>query len=475
MCIKSIENIRKGGRDLRVSGRCPVVAIVGGGFCGTLTAIQLLRRAEPGTRVLLIERSGDFGPGVAYATRDDRHVVNVPAARMSAFGDAPGDLVTWAGVEPDAYVARRVYGEYLRARLAGAAARSAARLERVTGEVLRVRPARSAIELVLADGGRLACDRVVLALGSLPAAPPCELPDDPRVVADPWRPGVLEDAGTASTVIVGSGPTAVDVALSICDDAPSARVAMVSRHGRVPFSHLPGLRCPAPPPDLPGGPLRLPALERALRAHTERAVAAGYDWRDAVDGLRPLLPDLWRRLPVADRRAFLRDRARSWEVRRHRLAPAVAATVRSLRLYGRLTVLAGGVDAVHARAGGVEVRMRGGGAVIAARVIACTGAGSDVRAAPVPLLRRLLADGHATADALGLGLRATAAGALVDAAGRADERLWILGPLRRGELWETTAVRELRAQAEDVAAGVCSSLAEPVAERAASPIATMAG
>jgi len=288
------------------------VAIIGGGFCGTLTAVHLLRRAAPGTRVLLMERSGDFGPGVAYGTCDDRHVLNVPAARMSALPEAPDDLVDWAGVAPDAYVPRRVYGEYLRARLAGAAAHSAARLERTVGEVERVRPARAAIELVLRDGRRIACDRAVLAVGNLPGAPPCELPDDPRVVGDPWLPGALTDGGTASTLIVGTGPTAVDVALSVCDESPAARVAMVSRHGRLPCSHLPGLRDPAPPPVLGTGPLRLRALERELRAH-----------------------------------------GRAWEVRRHRLAPSVAAAVASLRMYGRLTVLArrGGARARAARAG----------------------------------------------------------------------------------------------------------------------------
>jgi len=61
----------------------------------------------------------------------------------------------------------------------------------------------------------------------------------------------------------------------------------------------------------------------------------------------------------------------------------------------------------------------------------------------------------------GSGLRTAPDGALLDRRGRADDRLWTLGALRRGELWETTAVRELRDQAAIVAAGVCASLAQP--------------
>jgi uncharacterized NAD(P)/FAD-binding protein YdhS len=69
----------------------------------------------------------------------------------------------------------------------------------------------------------------------------------------------------------------------------------------------------------------------------------------ARGGLRPL--DLWRRLPLSDRRRFLRERLRTWEVRRHRLAPAAAASVRGLRVQGRLTVLAGGVERIRSRRG----------------------------------------------------------------------------------------------------------------------------
>ena len=40
------------------------------------------------------------------------------------------------------------------------------------------------------------------------------------------------------------------------------------------------------------------------------------------------------------------------------------------------------------------------------------------------------------------------AGALIDVTGRAALNRWALGPLRRGCLWETTAVPEIRGQAE---------------------------
>jgi uncharacterized NAD(P)/FAD-binding protein YdhS len=188
--------------------------------------------------------------------------------------------------------------------------------------------------------------------------------------------------------------------------------------------------------------------------------AAGYDWRDAIDGLRPVVPQLWRRLPAAERRRFLGERSRSWELRRHRMAPEVAAAVEALRAAGRLTVLAGRVEGAEARPDGLHVRLAEPRRTLRAeRVITCTGPGADVTGTPDPLLSGLLSAGHASADALGLGIRATPRGVLLDATGRADERLRVLGPLRRGELWESTAVGELRAQAASVAEDLRSSLA----------------
>lgn len=44
------------------------LAIIGAGFSGVVTAIQFLRHASLGTKVVLIDRSAAMGPGLAYGT-----------------------------------------------------------------------------------------------------------------------------------------------------------------------------------------------------------------------------------------------------------------------------------------------------------------------------------------------------------------------------------------------------------------------
>src|SRR2546429_5590479 len=70
----------------------PTVAVVGGGASGTLAAIHLLRRPEP-LRLVVVEEGRRLGRGVAYGTTGDEHLLNVPAAGMSAYPDDPGHFL----------------------------------------------------------------------------------------------------------------------------------------------------------------------------------------------------------------------------------------------------------------------------------------------------------------------------------------------------------------------------------------------
>ena len=89
------------------------VAVVGGGASGTLLAIQLLRKAPPGWRLVLVDRQGDFARGLAYRTQEPSHVLNVAARRMSALPDDEEHFLAWLRRQepdagPDTYAVRRL-------------------------------------------------------------------------------------------------------------------------------------------------------------------------------------------------------------------------------------------------------------------------------------------------------------------------------------------------------------------------------
>ena len=83
------------------------------------------------------------------------------------------------------------------------------------------------------------------------------------------------------------------------------------------------------------------------------------------------------------------------------------------------------------------------------RIVVCTGPSAELSSDA--LGHRLVERGLARPGPLGLGYDVDASGALLDAEGGIDDRLLVIGPPRRGVLWETTALPEIRVQAADVA------------------------
>jgi uncharacterized NAD(P)/FAD-binding protein YdhS len=442
------------------------VAIVGGGAAGALAAIHLLRepRKRGSLEIELIDRTGTFGTGIAYGTANPLHVLNVPAARMGAIAGHPQHFHEWLTgrgemVAEGAFVPRRVFGTYVRDLLAGAERDAeGARLRRRDAEVdsitERVGAVGAPLELSLADGKRLEADRVVLALGPLAGGAPIDVPDSlcrsGVYVADPWIEGALHDARSDREVlIVGTGLSMVDIAISLCGLESGPRVRAVSRRGLVPRPHRRGLtnvRHFHIPTD--GG---LDAILAAIFGQIARVAQQGDDWRDVVDSIRPVAPQIWKSLGVEERRRFLVELQRLWDVHRYRMAPAIADRFEALRVAGRVRTEAHAIVSIEPHGRRARVALRTPGArdletVEVERVINCSGAGVDLRRDAPPVLAGLLAAGRARPDDLGLGLDVDADGALLGADGIPSERLYALGALRKGVEWEALGVTEIRDQ-----------------------------
>ncbi|GII42394.1 hydroxyacylglutathione hydrolase [Planotetraspora phitsanulokensis] len=438
------------------------MAIVGGGASGTLTAVHLLRHAATSRaplRVVLVDRDGRHGTGQAYATSDPDHLLNACVDKMSAIADDPGHLLRWAranglDVAGSDFLPRAVYGRYLRDVLTAAESHAspASPMTRVTAEVSAVsRSFRGRPAVHLSGGGRIDADAVVLALGNTRPSPLPQVAEvaGGRYVGDPWAPGALARIGDGTPVlVVGTGLTMIDVAISATRAHPGATVYALSRHGLLPRAH----RCPAGPPapmPIPDDATRLADLLRAVRA----AVTAGDgDWHSVVDGLRPHVPALWGRLSLDDRRRFLALVARYWEVHRHRIPPSTASRVSRLRAAGRLHIVRGRLAGTTAVRDGLVAHVDEEGTPRDLRVgwvVNGTGPSADV--SRDPFLSGLFAAGLCRPDPLGLGLDADDAGAVLDARGRPSEKIFTLGPTLRGTRYETTAIPEIRTQAAGLA------------------------
>jgi len=254
-------------------------------------------------------------------------------------------------------------------------------------------------------------------------------------------------------LLVGTGLTMVDVLIAA--DRRGRTLHTVSRHDRVPEAHrMP--TTPAVPP--PPGITRLGTLEelrRVLAAHVDRTVAETGDWRAAIDGLRPVTAQLWQGLCEEGKREFLEADARSWDVHRHRMPPITAGRLSEVTESGRLIRHTGTVGSARRVGTGVEVELTDGARITVAGVVNCTGPVGTL--SKDPLLASMARTGLVRPGPSGLGIDTTDDGRVLGVL-PTSMPLYALGALRRGNLWETTAMPEIREQAYDVSRAVVRAL-----------------
>jgi uncharacterized NAD(P)/FAD-binding protein YdhS len=461
------------------------IAVIGAGFSGTLIALHLLRRCPKNVVVHLIERNSRFGGGLAYSTGNPSHLLNVPAGRMSAFSDQPQHFVEWLrhegpeeqrGASETSFIQRTVFGRYVR-HLLNAELKSAGkqRLVLSRGEALGVEVTPRNVALVLDRDRQISADIAVLAIGNFP-------PEAPRIAdasfydttyyrPDPWAPDTLSDLDPAAPVLlIGTGLTMIDMAVSLLDQGHVGPIHAISRRGLLPHRHAPTKSVSLLDRPLPTA---MPALLRFIRAEVGLAERQGYDWRAVVDGLRPALQDVWQSLSEPDRAVFVRHLRRWWDIHRHRMPAATAERVERARRDGRLHIAAARIADFRVRDGAVDVIAGEGGAaptalIRVARVINCSGPGCDYDRIREPFVRSLLEQGHVRPDSLRLGLDVTPQCALRNLRGEISRRLYAVGPVTKAAFWEMTSVPDIRRQCESVAGNIAGLASLMEAQRSAS-------
>ncbi len=439
------------------------VVIVGGGASGTLTAVQLLRRGGPGLAVTVVEPRASLGQGVAYGTPDPWHRLNVPAVTMSGLMEDPDHFWRWAGVPKEWFPDRATYGRYLGALLDEARDGSPVAFEHRRSRVTAIDaagPVHDPIGVTLEGGGRLAADAVVIATGNeLPAIPPflhdVAASGDPRFVRDPWAGAALEAVMPGETVlIVGTGHTAMDLAASVIRGRGAGRVIAVSRHGELPRTHEDPWRPRPPAPlftaaDVATWDDPIGEAMRRIRAHPD-------GWRQALDSLRPINRELWLALDEPTRRRFVTELRREWEIHRSRLSAGVRRDIDAWAAAGTLVIVAAGIRSVAPAHDGLRVETEAG-TWTAGHVLLATGPSESTSASP--LLAALVAAGVARPGRVDLGIDVDIATyRLLQPDGGAPRRVYALGPLIRGSVWETIAVPEIRGEAAGIATDILASL-----------------
>jgi len=457
------------------------VLIVGGGFSGTMLAVQLLRRGTS-LSIAVIDRGGLPGRGLAFSSPHRFHLLNVPAGQMGAFPGDPEDFLRWArtnydaSIKPRSFLPRAVYGQYLGSVLDRTLAEKGRdRFQWIQDEALSMQRRKTKMALQRKDLGapELLARAVVLATGNFPPGAP-RIPGlvasnslagglgSSQYVQFAWSAHALENLPRdGSVLLLGSGLTSIDMIMALKSKAFRGIIHVLSREGLIPSRHQP--LQPWPAFWTKDSPRTVRGLLRLIREQVDVAAEQGVDWRSVVDSLRGVTPEIWQSLPIGEQRRFLRHARSYWDVHRHRLAPEIADIFSDMEAEGQIRFHTGRITSYAEDGNLAEIlyQERGGNTVKrlhAHRVINCTGSETDCRRIDDSLITSLFAQGLARPHPLFLGLDVDGHGALIDYQGKASRSLFTIGPTRKGQLWETTAVPEIRQQAERLAAHLATAL-----------------
>lgn len=447
------------------------IAIIGGGFSGVMTAVNLARLSWKPLNLTIINQRRPTARGVAYGTRRMEHLLNVATRNMSAFPDLPDHFLQWLRTRSEydtvpeielreRFIPRMIYGDYLRGlmqhHLQSPTGSDVVRTTFIEGEAVDVLPQDGGGVINLADGRQVGASRIVLATGNeLPAGLPgaAELQDHPAWIGNPWQPWENRLPPSGGTVLIlGTGLTTVDAVITLRSLAWQGVVHAISRNGWLPHSHFRGIEYPDfPPQGVDLADLGLKKLLALMEHHCARLREMGANPAIIVDKMRPHTQRIWQRFTLEERLEFTQRHAARWNILRHRIAPEIHAQLTTAQLTGQLRIHAVSIECVRAEENKVRVHLGGGKTLTGDLVINATGPNTRFTATSSVLLQNLIRRGLVTPDETEMGARVDTDYTIIGRDGQRSEVFLALGPLLRGTLWETIAVPELRGQSRRTA------------------------
>jgi uncharacterized NAD(P)/FAD-binding protein YdhS len=422
------------------------IAIVGGGASGILVAVNLAKQSSDQVHVSIVEPRKILGQGIAYSTMDEGHVLNVPAGRMSIYVDDAGDFVNWAGCDKNYFAPRKQYFRYLLERFNSARGGNV-EFTHFCSTADSIEKDENKWRIICADGQKLLVDAVVIAIGHGEAI---ALPNGDKdltssgYIDDPWRNFATPKDG--HMIGIGTGLTFIDYALSHIRRNEKNTATGISRNGLLPEQHLQNR----------AEPLEVPAEVRTSPSEIRQFIENSQDWRAAQDGVRHQLPEIWHNWSNKHKSDFLSNDLRWWNVKRHRLAPEIADEVRVALEEDRIKIVQGQIERVNQIGEVFSVALHSGEIFRGETVVNCLGysvAGTG------SVIDNLVKNKLAVPAPLGLGLCTDFPRFnVINSENRAHPNLFAIGPILFGERFETTAIPELREQADEIAKSLIKSL-----------------
>jgi uncharacterized NAD(P)/FAD-binding protein YdhS len=440
------------------------IGIIGGGFSGCLLAHHLLEKTAD-LQVVIFNKSSRIGPGLAYQPQSSKMLLNVKAGKMSAFPSLPTDFVDWLMEQnqfplktkaelSNSFVGRELYGQYLETRWKNTHQKYADRISIIAEEVLDV--SKSDKEFIIQTKDTIFHTQYcVLATGNeLPRNPTISnnsFYQSPNYFQNPWSIDCELIDDQKPILIIGTGLTMVDTVQLLREKKKCGTIYCISPHG---FKILPQ----GDPENTFDGILTKMKIENRLDALLTQFNIAKKEISKNKGSLEPLInyfrpytSSLWQGFTFEEKSFFLRHLRHKWGVARHRIPPLSYEQINNELLENKLIILAGIIKQFHEKPDGIDVvytipSTNKEATIHVASVINCTGPEADISKMEQGLLAKLHNSQLIQPDELKLGIQVSVNDFNIKNIHN-TQNFYAIGNLLRGELWESTAINELREQA----------------------------
>ena len=434
------------------------VAIIGGGFSGLATLANIVRGAQAPLSIAVISRDkqGVFGP--AYSTPREEHLLNVYARNMGLYADNARHFLEWVRAqgltaEGGDFLPRRLYARYLQAVLDET--RELAKEKRIALDWFagKVEDVEDHDDFLAMRSGEdlIPAYNIVLAIGN--SLKGTEDAGGVKLVGNPWSYNFSTlSGGRQKIALIGSGLTAADTIISLLDCGWQGKMTCYSGSGLLPQPHLDGYDH-ALRQKFSGEQFISHSLSQIMQALRTEIKKGETDWRYVVDGLRPLTQDIWRSLTTTDKKRLTGKYFMLWNTHRHRYAPPIGQRINEAIKSGRLEMVKARVTGTQESESGVTLEFANNPPTGFDLVFKCTGVNYNIDSNP--LLKHLAGKGMLKPMPGNDGLRASDSYAVYR---KKPAIMYALGAPLFGQLFETTAVPELREQASTVAKAILQTV-----------------
>lgn len=437
--------------------------IIGGGASGIILAANLYQY-NPKAIIHIIESSNDFGAGIAYGTDEPEHLLNVRAHNMSAFADNHDHFIIWlnknypdSNYTGDDFAPRWLYRHYLNDILTKLKTKADIKLH--NERIIAIYQQDNQMVAVSETGAEISGDTIILATGNEPS-----LCYHGNQIIDPWIDiKACKSLDDQPVIILGTSLTMIDSVITLLSHGHTGTITAISRRGLLSQPHQSAISVTIPASEL----LAQKRLLSVLRKIRLLIKDNNGNWRGVIDALRPYNAQIWQSFSLADKKRFLRHLRPWWDTYRHRMAPKIAEKIHKAIKSGQLRIKAGRVlnidetdNLVHVRY--LDRKSKQKITLSALVLIDCRGGNAKISQSANPVIKSLLAQNIAQADALDLGLIVDDRLQLLPRDGTSQMPIYAIGPVTKGIYWEVTAIPDIRNEAKRLAQYLSQDDIEPL-------------